>query len=209
MKITDNAVILFQGDSITDAKHAWSQPEDLGSGFVSMIAALFNSAYPEKNVTFLNRGSSGNRVVDLKGRWQRDCLDIKPDVLSILIGVNDCWRRYEKGDVTTAESFYSDYRHILAAVRDEVNPRLVLCEPFVLPCPADRIQWREDIDDKITAVRALAREFHALLIPLDGIFNAASTQRGPEFWAYDGVHPSPAGIALIARSWLAAVVKED
>jgi lysophospholipase L1-like esterase len=82
---------------------------------------------------------------------------------------------------------------------------LILLEPFVLPVPVDRVRWREDLDPKIAVVRQLAREFHAILVPLDGIFAQASAQREPAFWAGDGVHPSNAGHALIAQSWLRAV----
>lgn len=205
MLLKGNDTVLFQGDSITDAKRARQGNDDLGNGYVSMIASLLTAMYPELNLNFVNRGCSGDKVVNLKARWQEDCLDLKPDVLSIMIGINDCWSRYSRGELTTAESFYQDYRRILTAARDAFNPRLVLCEPFLMPCPEDRRLWREDLDDKITAVRDLAREFKALLVPLDGIFAAASTQKEPEHWAADGVHPTPFGNALITRAWLAAV----
>ncbi|MEJ5197522.1 MAG: SGNH/GDSL hydrolase family protein [Anaerolineae bacterium] len=203
--IEDNALVLFQGDSITDAGRNYADPADLGTGYAMLVAAWFSAAYPEKRVRFLNRGISGNRVRDLRQRWQRDCLDLRPTWVSILIGINDTWRRYDSGDPTSAEAFERDYRAILTATRDRLAARLIICEPFLLPVPDDRIAWREDLDPKIAAVRRLAREFDALYIPLDGLFAAAATRREPAFWLPDGVHPTPAGHALTAQAWLRTV----
>lgn len=204
-EIEKDAVVLFQGDSITDAGRNYEDQENLGTGYAMMAAAWFSACHPEKNVTFLNRGISGNRVKDLRTRWQDDCLNLRPTWVSILIGINDCWRRYDSNDPTSAENFESDYRTILENVRQELNANLILCEPFVLPHPADRENWREDLDPKIAVVRKLAREFKAIFVPLDGAFAQASTLRPPSFWAGDGVHPSAAGHALIAQNWLKAV----
>jgi acyl-CoA thioesterase I len=203
--IQENAVVLFQGDSITDAGRLREDPGHLGGGYASLAAAWFSARFPERRVRFLNRGISGNRAADLRARWQRDCVDLRPDWVSILIGINDTWRRYDSGDPTSAEAYAADYRAILERTRAETEARLILCEPFVLPVPEDRRAWRADLDPKIAAVRDLAREFGALYVPLDGIFAAASTRREPAFWAADGVHPTPAGHALIAQSWLRAV----
>ncbi|HHV97251.1 MAG TPA: SGNH/GDSL hydrolase family protein [Clostridiaceae bacterium] len=203
--IKNNSIVLFQGDSITDAGRSRTNDNDLGYGYPSMIAAFFSAKYPEKNVKFINRGISGNRVKDLKARWKEDCIDLKPDWVSILIGINDCWRRYDSNDPTSVEDFEKGYRDILTRTVKETNARLILCEPFVLPVPEDRKKWREDLDPKIHVVRQLAREFNAIFIPLDGIFAAASVKKEPAFWAADGVHPTSAGHALIAMEWLKAV----
>jgi lysophospholipase L1-like esterase len=202
--IHDGDVVLFQGDSITDAGRNRASMTDLGFGYAALAAAWFAALYPDKQVTFLNRGISGNRVIDLRGRWQEDCLDLKPTWVSILIGINDTWRRYDSGDMTHSTDYETNYRAILESVRD-TSARLILLEPFVLPVPADRAGWREDLDPKIDAVRRLARGFNALYVPLDGLFAAAAAQRAPAFWAEDGVHPSLAGHALIAQAWLRAV----
>lgn len=204
-EIEKDAVVLFQGDSITDAGRDYADTNSLGTGYAMMASAWFSACHPEKNVTFLNRGISGNRVRDLRARWEEDCLNLQPTWVSILIGINDCWRRYDSNDPTAVESFETDYRAILEKVKQELNADLILCEPFVLPHPADREKWREDLDPKIAVVRKLAREFEAIYVPLDGVFAQASAQRHPEFWAGDGVHPSPAGHALIAQNWLKAV----
>ena len=203
--IEDGATILFQGDSITDAGRDRQNGHHLGNGYAMMAASWFQALYPEKAVHFINRGISGNRAKDLRDRWQADCLDLQPTWVSIMIGINDTWRRYDRDDPTTVQTYEEAYRAILQDVTTKLGARLILCEPFVLPVPSDRAQWREDLDPKIAVVRQLAREFHAILVPLDGIFAQACVQREPAFWAADGVHPSNTGHALIAQSWLRAV----
>ncbi|MBI1258268.1 MAG: GDSL family lipase [Chloroflexi bacterium] len=203
--ISDNAVVLFQGDSITDAGR-FDSADGMGFGYANLAAAWFSALYPEKGVRFINRGISGNRVVDLARRWQPDCLDLKPDWVSILIGINDTWRRYDSNDPTTTEKYETGYRALLRQTTEQLpGVRLILCEPFVLPVPADRAAWREDLDPKIAAARRLAREFNALYVPLDGLFAQAATQAEPAFWAEDGVHPTLSGHALMAQAWLRAV----
>jgi lysophospholipase L1-like esterase len=169
-----------------------------------MAAAWFSALYPEREVRFLNRGISGNRAKDLRNRWQPDCLDLKPDIVSIMIGINDTWRRYDSNDPTPVQAYEAAYRTIVEQASN-AGAKLVLLEPFVLPVPDDRRAWREDLDPKIDVVRQLAREFKALLVPLDGLFAQAAAQRDPAFWAHDGVHPSQAGHALIAQAWLRTV----
>ncbi len=208
VKIEKNSVVLFQGDSITDCGRSREVDSQLGSGYANMTAALFSAAHPELNVTFLNRGISGNRAKDLKERWVADCLELKPDWLSVFIGINDCWRRYDRNDPTSPEEFEASYRFILEAVKSELkNTKIILLEPFVLPVPEDRKAWREDLDPKIQVTRELAREFETYFIPLDGIFAQASVLKPSAFWAADGVHPTQAGHALIAKHWLSVVEK--
>ncbi|NOU97176.1 GDSL family lipase [Paenibacillus sp. LMG 31456] len=202
--IQEGDVVLFQGDSITDAGRIRDKGDDLGKGYALMAAAQFSALYPEKQASFINRGISGNRVKDLQKRWQDDCLDLKPNVISIYIGINDTWRRFDRNDPTSTEQFEEVYRDILTQ-SVKLDAKLVIIEPFVLPVPEDRKQWREDLDPKITVVRELAREFGARLVCLDGLFAQASARAAASFWAPDGVHPSPAGHALIAKAWLQAV----
>lgn len=196
--------ILFQGDSITDCGRSREDLNDLGRGYARIVASLLGARYPEANLKFINRGISGNRVKDLAGRWKEDCLDLKPDWLSILIGVNDCWRAFDNNDVTSAEAFEEKYREILDAVKGKVQ-QLVLCEPFLLPTPDDRKAWRADLDPKIHVVRELAREYQAIFVPFDGVFAQAACRQEMTYWAHDGVHPSPAGHGLMAKAWLQAV----
>ena len=203
--IEDGAVVLFQGDSITDAGRDRYESSHLGFGYAMMASAWFSALYPEKSVRFLNRGISGNRAVDLRERWQEDSLDLHPSWISIMIGINDTWRRYDQNKPTSVQEYEAAYRAILEQTRERLNARLILCEPFVLPTSEDRAVWHEDLDPKIGVVRRLAREFSAILVPLDAIFAQAVTQREPAFWASDGVHPTFEGHALIAQSWLRAL----
>lgn len=198
-------IVLFQGDSITDAGRDWNDPNSMGRGYPMIAGALFQARYPESGVLFYNRGIGGSRVCDLRARWQQDCIDIKPTVVSILIGINDVWRRYDSNSPTSVEDFEAGYRDILTQTRQNLDAEIVMMEPFVLPYPEDRNKWREDLDPKIHVVRALAREYGAALIPLDGLFARAAARREPEYWAADGVHPTAAGHALIAQAWLETV----
>ncbi len=200
----DNQLILFQGDSITDAGRSRDDLKDMGHGYAAIASAWFSATYPEKRVHFLNRGVSGNRVVDLRSRWEEDTIALKPDWVSVLIGINDTWRRYDSNSITTTEAYHASYLDILQRAK-AAGARLIICEPFMLPTPPDRIRWREDLDPKIGAVRQLARQFDAIYVPLDGVFAAASARRESDFWLPDGVHPTPAGHALIAQAWLMSV----
>jgi lysophospholipase L1-like esterase len=201
-------LVLFQGDSITDSGRDRLNPDNLGYGYAFLAASLFSAQYPELGVTFLNRGVSGNRACDMRKRWQEDCVALQPDWVSILIGINDTWRRFDSGLVTTATEFEEHCRAMLDDVRTRTNANLILCEPFLLPTPEDRIAWREDLDPKIHVVRALAREYGAIYIPFDGIFAQYSARQELTYWAADGVHPTAAGAALMAKAWLDAVMTD-
>ena len=205
LEIPAGATVLFQGDSVTDAGRVRILPDDLGVGYPLLVGSWYSAAFPERGVRFLNRGVSGDRVVDLLERWERDCLALRPDVLSILIGVNETWRAFDAGDPTPAQVFERQYRELLERTQAALPAtRIALMEPFVLPFPPDREAWRVDLDPKIQAVRRLARDFGCALVPLDGLFAEAAARREPAFWAPDGVHPTPAGHGLIARAWLRA-----
>lgn len=205
MLLNNGDLVLFQGDSVTDTGRDRAKIESLGNGYAMMAAAWFAATHPDQRVGFINKGVSGDRTRDLKARWEEDCIKLRPTVVSILIGINDCWRRYDRNDPTPVEEFESNYRYLLTRLKAAGVTKIILAEPFVLPVSEERRRWREDLDPKIAVVRALAREYQTLFLPLDGIFNSMATQRPPEFWAPDGVHPSPAGHALIAKEWLRMV----
>jgi acyl-CoA thioesterase-1 len=193
--------ILFTGDSITDAGRTAEQPFGV-NGYVAMTVARLQAHFASSRMYLFNRGISGNRVSDLLGRLDNDLIELRPTVISIMIGINDTWRRYDSNNPSSIEDYESQFRTILTRIRRELTARVVLIEPFVLHVPADRAAWREDLNPRIDAVRRLAVEFSTDLIPLDGLFAQAATQAPAEFWAHDGVHPSPAGHQLIAQAWL-------
>ncbi len=189
--------VLFQGDSITDAGRDIFDSNDLGSGYPFMVAETFSSKHPLKSARFLNRGVSGNTVSELRARWQKDCLDLRPDIVTILIGINDVlgkffWRNYEEGN------FESDYRSILKQTQSVLHSKIVLMTPFMLH-EDDNSVLMLDLNEKISTIRALSVEFGAKLVPLHSIFAEASKQKGAEYFSIDGVHPTRQGHALIAQ----------
>ena len=197
--------ILFQGDSVTDANRTESQEflngkESLGKGYPLFIAQHLKNT--NSSMTVMNRGISGNRVRDLKQRWEQDCLAIEPVILTILIGINDCWRKYDSNDETSAEKFESDYEDLIIQAQSHGINKMILMEPFVLPIPDDRIQWRETLDPMIHAVRRLAKRHHTEFIPLDGIFAKAGIAGDYYDFTVDGVHPTDKGHRLIADEWM-------
>jgi lysophospholipase L1-like esterase len=202
MLIDSNDRILFTGDSITDCGRVRENAEHLGFGYAAFTAAHLQTRLASPQLKIFNRGISGNRACDLLQRVEPDLLALQPTVVSILIGINDTWRRYDSGNVTEATAFERDYRALLEKIARHLKARVVLLEPFLLHVPEDRHAWREDLNPKIDAVRKLAAEFGAELLPLDGLFAQAATQAPAAFWLPDGVHPSAAGHALIAETWL-------
>lgn len=196
--------ILFQGDSITDAGRDRSDPHQLGPGYPSFAAEQLRLQNPGKELEFINLGISGNRTVDLLKRWQSDCIDWQPDVLSLLIGVNDTWRAFDSNMPTSAAVFEDNYRRLLEDVKAHTSAKILLLEPFVLHNAPDKDAWREDLNPKIMAVRRLAREYADAYLPLDGLFAAASVKKDPAYWAADGVHPTEAGARLIGTYYAEA-----
>ena len=209
--ITKNSTILFQGDSITDCgrnRDAAGTPNDLrglGQGYAMMAGAELLSARPADGLRVFNRGISGNRIVDLYARIQGDILNLKPDVLSILIGVNDTWhgKNPDWSNGVAIPKYERIYRDLLNEVREALpNVKFVLCEPFVLRCGVVRDDWVDEIDERRAVVAKLAKEFGAVLVPFQSMFDDAVKLAPPEYWAADGVHPSAAGHLLMAKCWL-------
>lgn len=204
MLIKEGSKILFQGDSITDCGRSRDSDAYLGSGYAAMVAAALKIKYPQLKLEFINRGISGNRAKDLNARWQQDCIDLKPDIVSILIGINDTWRRYDSNNETPAPEYEANYRNILSQTKD-IGAKIIMIEPFLLESLPDRSEWRVDLDPKIQVARKLAREFADCFIPMDGIFAAASINYPMAELLPDGVHPSQIGHALISREYIKAI----
>ena len=188
--------ILFQGDSITDAGRDRNDPHNLGNGYPKYAADLIKARHPDTEFEFVNLGISGNRAENLRDRWQADCIDWNPDVVSILIGVNDTWHRAGERNWMPHEYFEECYRYILTEIKEKTNAKIMILEQFLLTVP-DKEFFRIDLDPKIQITRKLAREFADVFIPLDGIFAAASVENKPTTWAADGVHPTAYGAKLI------------
>jgi lysophospholipase L1-like esterase len=163
---TMSNVTVFIGDSVTDCDRLIHPP--YGDGYVYNIA---NSGRLKGKI--INVGTSGHRLIDLENRWEVDVLDHKPTLVSVAIGINDTWRRYDDNDPTSVEDFEERYRRVLKATKAHGNPELVLCEPFLLSVREEMNTWREDLDPKIAVVHAMAAEFGATVVRFDQRFQDA------------------------------------
>lgn len=204
-RIPDDAVVLFQGDSVTDAGRNRSVKKSMGYGYAMIAASWFSALYPERKVKFFNRGIGGDRIKDLLERWDEDFVPLAPTWVSILVGINNTWRAFDANDPTPPDVFERQYRRLVSRIVTQLGARVILCDPFMLTVLPGQDEWRADLNPKIAIVRQLAQEFGAIHVPLDSIFAEASARRKAKFWLPDGVHPSDTGAALIAQSWLTAV----
>jgi lysophospholipase L1-like esterase len=205
-------VILFQGDSITDAgrsREAADEPNSrpaLGGGYAWMAAFELLVDRPADDLKVFNRGISGNKVYQLAERWDAECLALKPNVLSILIGVNDFWHKHKHGYDGTLEKYETDYHALIKRTKDALpEVRLVICEPFVLKVGAVDDAWFPEFDGYRAAAKRVAEAAGAAFVPFQAVFDAAIKIAPPETWAADGVHPTTDGAALMAHAWLQAV----
>lgn len=205
---------LFQGDSITDGNRGrnldWNHV--LGHGYAYLIAARLWYDHPAKEFHFFNRGVSGNKVTDLAQRWQDDTIAIKPNLLSILIGINDVTAAVVGNTDFTALSYENGYRALLTQAKQQLpDVQFVLCEPFILPVGKVKDNWykyQQEIVLRQQAAKNLADEFDAVYVPLQETFNKALKKAPAEYWIWDGVHPMPGGHELIAREWIKQVSKK-
>ena len=215
-KITDffsqGDVILFQGDSITDAgrekkNELANNGRSFGMGYANIAASWLLEEMAAKNLTIYNRGISGNKVNQLSDRWDKDCLDLKPDVLSILIGVNDYWHFRNGRYDGTPEIYESDFRKLLQRTKTALpHIKLVICQPFVLTgTSAVDESWLEPFRHYQDSAAKIAGEFGAIWVPFQTAFDQAIEEAPATYWAADGVHPSMAGSQLMAESWLEAL----
>ena len=200
----EGSVVLFQGDSVTDCGRDRTQAEGLGDGYPKKIADIWHTLFGE-GVTFLNRGVSGDTTAMMLARYEQDVRALRPDFVSILIGINDTWRRYDSDRPTSADAFEENYRTFLQNIRRDLpQTKILMMEPFLLPSDPNKEIFREDLDPKLLRVRRLAAEFADYFLPLDGYLNAqaACQECGAGGISADGVHPVSFGHSLIAGAWL-------
>jgi lysophospholipase L1-like esterase len=208
------SVILFQGDSITDTQRNRdiAQPNNgsaLGTGYANQIASTLLRQYPTHGLQFYNRGISGNRVVDLYARWRIDAINLRPTIISILIGVNDTWHGFASNNGVEVKRYAEVYRKLLEYTRQQLPAvRLILCEPFVLPCGVVQPAWQEEMAQRRQIVKELAVDFSADFVPFQSQFDQVADTPSPEYWLHDGVHPTPAGHRLMAECWLQTVMAD-
>lgn len=211
INLKENTVILFQGDSITDG--ARGRNEDLnhimGHGYQYIIGAKLQGDNPEKNIRIYNRGISGNRISDLYSIWLEDAVNLKPDLLSILIGVNDISHIYERNSGSDCNRYEKIYRLLLDEMLEK-NPdiKFVLMEPFIgdnFETEEKRIFFRRNIVGYQKAVKKIAEEYNAVYIPLQDMFDTYAKKIPSKELIWDGVHPTMLGHELISRRWLEAI----
>lgn len=211
VSINQGNVILFQGDSITDAgrKRSNTNPNDqgaLGGGYAFLAASELLFKNPDKKLQIHNRGISGNKVYQLAELWDSDAISLKPDVLSILVGVNDYWHLVKLGYKGTLETYRTDYRALLQRTKDKLpDVKLIIGEPFALLGTAVDKTWFPAFYEYQHAAKELADEFGAAFVPYQKVFDKALQHAPGEYWAPDGVHPSVAGAQLMAHAWLQTI----
>ena len=190
--------LLFQGDSITDAGRSREDGHILGNGYVKYAAAYLQEAYPQIEFEFINLGIGGNQTKDLVERLEDDFVAVQPDIVSILIGINDIWHHADDRSWIPDEVFEGRYRTVLQAVREKTSAKIMMLEPFLIPVE-DKLFFREDLYKKIEIERKLAREFADVYLPTDGLLASAFLGDEPASYANDGVHPTDKGAEYIGR----------
>jgi lysophospholipase L1-like esterase len=212
IRLEKDDIILFQGDSITDAGRSKTtltghDAKALGNGYAILTAANLLGKNPDKNLTIYNRGISGNKVFQLADRWDADCLTLKPTVMSIMVGVNDFWHTLTNGYAGTVEVYKNDYIKLLDRTKAALpNLKLIILEPyFVNGIRPEEAKWHPTFDSYRAAAKEIAEKYDATFIPLQSIFDEAVKKAPPKYWTADGVHPALPGQSLISHAWLETI----
>ena len=199
--------ILFQGDSITDCGRSRENDIVLGEGYAELITAALGYEAPGE-YNFLNRGIGGNRIVDLYARIKCDFINLKPDVLSILIGVNDVWHEAEWNNGVDNDKFFKIYCMLIEELQEALpDTKIMIMEPFVLKGPATENAWdifSTEVPRRAQKAKEVADKYGLTFIPLQEKFDKAAEKCGPTYWLRDGVHPTRMGHELIKKAWLEA-----
>jgi len=202
--------LLFQGDSITDAGRNREDYHDLGGGYPKFAAKYLEERFPEVEFEFIDLGIGGNQTKDLVARLDSDFVDIQPDVVSILIGINDVWHHAEDRSWIDDDVFEERYRTVLHALKTKTNAKIMIMEPFLIPVE-DKLFFRVDLAPKIEIIRKLAREYADVYMPTDGLLASAFIGKEPTYFAADGVHPSDEGADYIGKlyaDYIAPIIED-
>lgn len=209
ISLAKGSTILFQGDSITDAgrnkeDNAFNSQRALGTGYAMLASAELLEKHAGLDLKIYNKGISGNKVFQLAERWDRDCLDLKPDILSILIGVNDIWHKLNGQYNGTVEIYKRDYIALLERTKKALpDVKLIICEPYAVKgVKAVDDKWYPEFYDYQKAAREVADQFGAIFIPFQKVYDEAQKRAPGSWWTPDGVHASFAGAQLMAKAWL-------
>jgi lysophospholipase L1-like esterase len=209
----DEFTVLFQGDSITDGNRGRNDDPNhiLGHGYAFSIASDLGARFPDRHLKFINKGNSGDKIADLLTRWKEDSLDLKPDVLSILVGINDILMYIKTEDNFNAQLFEKQYSELLERTKKSLpDSILAVGEPFILPVGMvnkNSDKWKQMVTESQSIVRKIAREYDAIFLPYQKMFSDACTKASPEYWIWDGIHPTYAGHGLMKKMWITEVSK--
>ena len=199
--------ILFQGDSITDCDRSREKEYKLGTGYAMLVEAALGFECPDE-YEFANRGISGNRIVDVYARIKKDIINLAPDVLSILIGVNDVWHEVSYQNGVAAEKFEKIYRMLIEEIREALPAvKIIILEPFVLSGPATEEHidvFTSEVALRAKAAKRIADDFGLTFVPLQAGFEALAKKAPATYWLRDGVHPTAKGHEFIKQEWLRA-----
>ncbi len=203
--------VVFTGDSVTDFGRARPVGEGLGegvgTGYVRLIHTFLNALYPENVIRISNTGVSGNNILDLKARWQEDVLDLKPDWVSMMIGINDVWRRFDNPDIfeehVTPGQYESVYRELITCTKPKVKGMILMTPYFMEPNRKDPM--RMAMDEMGEIVKRLAEEYGLPCVDTQQAFDEYFRYRHPDYIAWDRVHPNQVGAMLLARAFLNTV----
>lgn len=197
--------ILFQGDSITDARRDKRNYHDMGNGYPKYASELIAKAFPDADIEFINLGVGGNRTDNLFDRMYEDLIQIQPDIVSILICINDIWHRHDHHIETTDAQIAANYRAILERIKAQTNAKIMMIAPFLLD-NEEKEAWRPELERLLPIIRSLADEFADVYLPLDEIFaKALPCQPEPQYYSADGVHPNANGSEFIGKHYFDAI----
>ena len=199
--------ILFQGDSITDVGRSYDNNSDMGHGYPTLTAARLGCEEAGE-VEFFNRGISGNRIVDVYARIKSDIINLKPDVMSILIGVNDVWHEFAIQNGVDAEKYYKIYSMLIEEIKAELpDIKILILEPFVEKHTATEEKYdafRHEVEKRAEKAKLVAEKYNLKFVPLQDKFDEALNKAPVGFWTADGVHPTTAGHQIISNEWIKA-----
>jgi lysophospholipase L1-like esterase len=214
ISLNANDIILFQGDSITDAGRDKKKTEEnntgcMGNGYALVAGSKLLAENPEKTFHIYNKGVSGNKVFQLADRWDADCLQLKPNVLSIFVGVNDYWHTLTANPpyTGTIETYKTDYKKLIDRTKQALpDVKLIICEPYAINgVKSVTDAWYPKFPEFQRAAREIADEYNAGFVPFQSVIDKAMKSSPGNYWTADGVHPNMAGITLLAHAWLEAV----
>jgi lysophospholipase L1-like esterase len=210
MLIAPRCKLLFIGDSVTDVgrgRPVGVAHDGLGTGYVAMVNTLLNAAYPDQPIRVVNTGTSGDTVLHLKARWQSDVIDLKPDWLSVMIGINDVWRQFDRPLCPEQAVQPEEYERTLDALVGTTKPvikGMVLMTPyFIEPLTSDAMRARMDQYGKI--VLNVAKRHGVIAVDTQAAFDRALQHQHSSALGWDRVHPNPIGHMILARAFLDAV----